>query len=69
MARVDVNMPEGCAHKPLEASELVDIEISVHRERIRFAMCELNFYDVILRKKWREVKNAAINNKQNEISS
>ncbi|KAK1867157.1 hypothetical protein I4F81_009666 [Pyropia yezoensis] len=61
-------MPDGRSHVLAETIEPLEIHIGLYQERLRFAVCDLSAYDVILGKKWRDDKGAKINNKKNKIS-
>ena len=62
------NMPDGRSHVLAETIEPLEIHIGPYQERLRFAVCDLSAYDIILGKKWRDDKDAKINNKKNKIS-
>lgn len=62
------SMPDGRSHVLAETVDPLEIHIGPYQERLRFAVCELSAYDLILGKKWRDDKDAKINNKKNKIS-
>lgn len=62
------NMPDGRSHILAETTESLNVVIGAYQERLRFAICNLSAYDLILGKKWRDDKDATINSKNNETS-
>ena len=61
------SMPDGRSHVLSETTEFLDVVIGAYHERMRFAICALSSYDLILGKKWRDDKDATVNNK-NQIT-
>lgn len=57
------NMPDGRSHILAETTESLNVVIGAYQERMRFAICNLSAYDLILGKKWREDKDATVNSK------
>lgn len=62
------NMPDGRSHILAETTESLNVVIGAYQERMRFAICNLSAYDLILGKKWRDDKDATVNSKNNKIS-
>ena len=62
------SMPDGRSHVLESTQEPLEVHIGKYAERLKFAVCELAAYDVILGKRWREDKNARVNYKNNKIS-
>lgn len=47
--------------------EPLEIHIGLYQERLRFAVCDISAYDLILGKKWRDDKDSKMNNRKKRM--
>lgn len=62
------SMPDCHSHVFADTIDPLEIRTGLYQERLRFTVCDLSAYDVILGNKWRDDKGAKINNNKNKLS-